>query len=345
MDSAHPTGAEKDPKTGTVAVAELGSLASGQSVAEALSSNGIPAAVEPLPSVRGETRALVVVAFEHHRDADRILRELSIDPIPRFDVGAAVQRDAPIALVPLEDEEEEPLLEPAHPDPGPLFGRISLVLLAIAFGIVADRAAEAWLGVRGPIQLFGASLAAQSEPWRFITAGFMHFGLGHALSNAVFALIFGVVLFGTHRPGAVALSWLLASAFGIWAEASVSAPLAWIAGASAGNYGLVGLWAKGQLDRAKVVPMPMRERVRTLGILLVLLPGALTPVTQAGAKVAVLAHAAGFSLGFLSGYLFRRRVREEDEAKIDRRARVGGIIAGLLVAFAFIAAVWSQSKG
>jgi len=340
VDSARPTGAETGLETGTVAVAELGSLASGHSVAAALASSGIPASVEALPGAR----ALVVVPFQHHREADDILRELAVAPIPRFDVGSPARSPA-LALVQggLEDvvEDDEPLVEPPHPDPGPLAWRITMVLLAIGFGVLVQRAAELGLGARAPIDLFAASLHS-GEAWRFVTAGFIHFGVGHALSNAIFGTVIAVVLFGTHRPGAVALTWLLASALGILAETTATSSLALVAGASAGNYGLVGLWAKGQLDRARIVPMPVRERLRTLGILAVLAPGALTPVTQAGARVAVLAHAAGFVVGFLCGYFFLRRVKEEGFWRIERRAKLGGVLSAAVVLFAFSAALWSH---
>lgn len=92
-----------------------------------------------------------------------------------------------------------------------------MVLLAIGFGVLVQRAAELGLGARAPIDLFAASLHS-GEAWRFVTAGFIHFGVGHALSNAIFGTVIAVVLFGTHRPGAVALTWLLASALGILAD-------------------------------------------------------------------------------------------------------------------------------
>jgi membrane associated rhomboid family serine protease len=131
-----------------------------------------------------------------------------------------------------------------------------------------------------------------------------------------------VVLFGTHGFGATMLVWLLSSMAGIGGELWASSSVTFVLGASAGNYGLIGLWAKGQLDRSMVSALPKRERIKTLGVLLLLVPGALTPVSAFGARTAVFAHVAGFLAGFLLGHVFARRVRFEDLEEIGARSRV-----------------------
>ena len=72
-----------------------------------------------------------------------------------------------------------------------------------------------------------------------------------------------------------------------------------------------------------------------------LAPGALTPVTQSGARVAVLAHAMGFLAGAMMGIVFERRVVPRELAALDRRARWGQWLSLAAVALAFAAGLAS----
>lgn len=111
-----------------------------------------------------------------------------------------------------------------------------------------------------------------------------------------------------------------------------------VLGASAGNYGLVGLWAKGQLERSHRAMLPRWDRLRTVGVILLLVPGALTPVTSNGSRVAVLAHAVGFVAGFLGGYVFHRRLGPVEDPSIGRRARWAAILAFAFTVSSFFVA-------
>jgi membrane associated rhomboid family serine protease len=135
--------------------------------------------------------------------------------------------------------------------------------------------------------------------------------------------------------------WLLSSVVGLATEASLATTAAMIVGASAGNYGLVGLWANGQLDRARHSLLPRRAVFQTIGLLLLLVPGALTPMTSTGTRVAVIAHAAGFGAGFLLGFLFKRRLLPEKFESIARRSRLALIIAASVMVAALTPAVLS----
>ncbi len=230
-----------------------------------------------------------------------------------------------VVEAPVPDE----IMEPAMPEQGPTAPRLGFALAAIAFGLILQRGLEGQLGIRGAVQAFGASAAVLQEPWRLVTAGFMHGSLSHMLSNAGFGLLIGVVLFGTHRIGATCLVWLLASFAGIGAELLMS-PNVVVIGASAGNYGLVGLLAFGQLQRSSTMLLPRRERIRTVGLMLLLVPGAFTPFSATGTKIAVIAHGVGFLVGLLSGVFFKRRLNPEGFASIDWRSKVAGGIAGLV---------------
>ena len=138
-------------------------------------------------------------------------------------------------------------------------------------------------------------------------------------------------------------TWLVASMLGLLAQLSTPDTIL-VAGASAGNYGLVGLWAKGQLERSALSLLPRRERLRTLGVLILLVPGALTPVSSTGSNVAVLAHVVGFVCGFLMGAIFHRRLGQAPNPELEQRARYGLFISSAIVALGFLTAlpaVWS----
>lgn len=229
-----------------------------------------------------------------------------------------------------DDEDDLDALDVVLPEPSSLNTRLSIAIAAIAIGAGTQRILEAlWRDdVRGAFAARWDRLFV--EPWRLVTAGFVHGGPSHYISNALFGVMIGVVLFGTHRVGATAFVWVFSSAVGLFAESLLS-PAAWIVGASAGNYGLVGLWAHGQLERSRVSTLPRRERLRTVGVLLLLVPGALTPFSSTGTKIAIMAHAAGFVAGFLAGYPFSRRLRPEDFSRIDIRSRVAGVLAFAIV--------------
>jgi len=78
--------------------------------------------------------------------------------------------------------------------------------------------------------------------------------------------------------------------------------------------------------------LPRRERIRTVGLMLLLVPGAFTPFSATGTKIAVIAHGVGFLVGLLSGVFFKRRLNPEGFASIDWRSKIAGAIAGLVTA-------------
>lgn len=228
------------------------------------------------------------------------------------------------------DEDEGPI-DLELPEPRPLAGRILIAMIAIAFGVALQRTFELFLGSERAFAQFGANEHSLSEVWRLVTAGFLHTSPEHLFANGVLGLLLGVVLFGTHEVGATVLVWLLASIAGMVAETSLAAAPLIVAGASAGNYGLVGLWANGQMARARRSLLPRWQFLRTLGLLVLLVPGALTPVTRQNGRVAVAAHVAGFLFGFMLGFVFHRRLGPEDGPRIERRSRYALMVAAIIV--------------
>lgn len=207
--------------------------------------------------------------------------------------------------------------------PPPLAGRLTAVIAVIAAVIALQLLLVAWVGA----PRLRAEWAAQSplipHLWRLVTASFVHSGATHLLGNALFGAVIASALIGSHGAGASWLVWTLGSAVGISAELVLS-PESQIVGASAGNYALLGLWVFGQLERAQHLTLSRRELLRTGGVVLLLLPGAITPITASGARVAVVAHLVGALAGFLAGRLLPRRVDTPDARSValDRRCAV-----------------------
>lgn len=215
---------------------------------------------------------------------------------------------------------------------------VALALLAVATGLLLQVGVDAWLGRRAAIELFGAQADAWPELHRWVTAGFIHGSGAHATGNALFGLLIGWAAFQTHGVGAAAFVWLASSVVGMVAQTSLH-PEAMVIGASAGNYGLVGLWARGQWERASRRALPRREVLRTVGVLALLIPGAFTPFTSDGRPIAVAAHALGFCGGALAGLVFPRRLAPEATAATDRRSDAAGWMAVGVAALSFALAL------
>ncbi len=240
-------------------------------------------------------------------------------------------------------EEDDALEEPREAPSGPLTPRLLTALLAIGSGITLQVVLERALGRSAVIHLLSASPDRPDEWWRLVTAGFLHSGFAHLAMNGLFALILGVVLFGTHGFGAVLATWVTSSAAGLLAEQSLS-PATHILGASAGIYGLIGLWWGGQSERAKRAVLPRRERWRAAGIIVLLIPGALTPFTSTGSGVAVLAHLFGFLVGRALAWVFHRRFHDENLERTRIVSHVGFAFGALLIVGAWLAAIPSLTQ-
>jgi len=331
-----------------VVICEAADRESAAAAAAHLESAGIPALVQSdvggLPNIPSAVLVgdgfWVAVPSLMTKDAARALATINVPVVGRR--GGALPADLPrdpTEPIGALSEDAEALAPAPLPDSGPVMPRVALALAAIAFGALGQQILEALLGREVALSTLGATSAHADQWWRLVTAGFAHFSFAHHFSNAVFGLTLGVVLFGTHRVGAVMAAWLVSSMVGVTAEMALSTAGALIAGASAGNYGLVGLWVRGQMQRAGHSVLPRRERLRTLGVIVLLAPGALTPVTASGSRVAVIAHAAGFIAGLLIGGTFERRLRADSLGKIDVWAKLGGVLAAavVIIAFAFAA--------
>lgn len=161
-----------------------------------------------------------------------------------------------------------------------------------------------------PLLTHGAGRGALSlgaEPWRLLTAGFLHGGLLHLTLNMVVLWDLGSVaerLFGRLAFAAV---YLLALVGGSLASAAW-APQAWSVGASGAVFGVAGALIGFVVVQRGVIPRAVFERLgRTLALFVVanlvlgVLLGLAFPIDNA-------AHVGGLVTGGLAGVLLARRL-------------------------------------
>ncbi|MEO1337485.1 MAG: rhomboid family intramembrane serine protease, partial [Myxococcota bacterium] len=215
--------------------------------------------------------------------------------------------------------------------------RFTIALAGCAVGALLQASFLVQAGEAGLRRLLALSYDGIAFHGNVVTAGFIHGSTLHFLGNLGFGLLLGYVLVGTHGLGAASAVWLVASMAGIAAEAVLS-PGAIVLGASAGLYGLIGLWLRGELQRARRAALPRRAIFRALGVIVLLAPGALTPVTSSGGRVAVLAHLVGFAVGLFAGSAFPRWFDESDFEQGARKNRLAFGFASLITAAGLLAA-------
>ena len=327
-----------------VPLLEASDSSDAQAVVELLESHAILAVLDSevglaRAAVQQPSPTRVFVPSAMLDSAKAVLEERSVRGTWALPSQVSLQREEGGLPPGLEgDEDETGPIELEPPVAGAVGLRVLVALTFVAIGVGAQRLCELFLGAVGTVRHFGARVPLTETLWQPVTAGFMHGSFTHMFGNAVFGVLMAVVLFGTHRIGATAFVWLVASMVGIVSEAAFT-PGVIVIGASAGNYGLVGLWTAGQWERARASLLTRRETIRTLGVLLLLVPGALTPISSTGSRVAVLAHVAGYGVGLVLGGVFRRRLHPEGFRRITRRSRRAGAAAVGVAVSAWMAAL------
>jgi len=146
--------------------------------------------------------------------------------------------------------------------------------------------------------LGGASL---EQPWRLVTSLFLHSGPAHALWNGVSTLVFAVPLLGSLGLARTGLVYFVSGVGGGLAALQFAAPGTLIVGSSGAVAGLFGAWVVLTLRRARRASLGRRERIRALGIALLVLPALVRPVTAAGEPISVSSHIGGLVTGMLIG--------------------------------------------
>lgn len=208
--------------------------------------------------------------------------------------------------------------------------RLGAALALACAGVFAVQLASPELAYAG---VFSALLVRLGEPWRIVTANFLHASPAHLLLNALGLAALGLLaersLGGRGAGAAVALAGVGAMA------ASYAAGYEHALGASGLVYGLAGalLWLELRAPEALPVAwrLPRRLFVGLLALetlLLVALPG-----------IAHAAHAGGFLGGAVAAALAGPRLRAERRPR-RALALANGLALGLAV---LAAAAWLRS--
>jgi membrane associated rhomboid family serine protease len=220
-------------------------------------------------------------------------------------LAAIPPEDGPVPV--REEVEEESTSEQPAPAPRARFPVRDVLVVAVAvlfhLGLVAVAAA---LGPPPQRLLWSGGLIAGmtfEEPWRLLTATFLHVDALHVLWNGASMLVFAVPLLhflGYLRTGAI---YLAAGVGGGLAAVTFSPAGTIIVGSSGAVAGLFGAWVVIALRLGRRREQDWRSRIRTVGIALLVLPSLLSPVTSTGRPVSVSGHVGGMLTGMLIGAL------------------------------------------
>jgi len=144
-----------------------------------------------------------------------------------------------------------------------------------------------------------SSLILHGEPWRALTALFLHAGLPHILANLTFGLFFGYLVAIGHGGGLGLAATLLAGSLGNGLNAWLQGPGHLSIGYSTAVFGALGVLAGSEWKRRWL----LREgRLRRLApVLLALTVLAMYGIPQEVQNVDVGAHAMGFVAGLCVG--------------------------------------------
>jgi membrane associated rhomboid family serine protease len=210
------------------------------------------------------------------------------------------------------------------PLPGGALGLVGFFVLVGGAHLVASTGA---FGIDW--RELGASRSAAvlgGEPWRVVTALFLHSGPVHVLSNLVFGALFGYSLSYAHGGGLAWLAILVAGALGNLTNAWIQGPEFASIGASTAIFGAVGLLGGSEWRRRKLL---RQRRLRVAApVVMALLLLAFHGVPQEIRNVDVLAHVTGCLWGLVLGatlpFLVSRGLG-------SRRGQIGSAILALLV--------------
>jgi len=170
------------------------------------------------------------------------------------------------------------------------------------------------------------------EPWRAVTALFLHTGPVHVLSNMIFGALFGFSVAYTLGGGLGWFAILLAGVLGNLTNALVVDPSHVSVGASTAVFGAVGLLGGTEWRRRHL--LRQRRLRRAAPIVMVLLLLAFHGIPEVPGRVDVGAHVMGLVWGIVLGALAPNLLAH------GWGERRGQVLAAIL-ALALVALAWT----
>ncbi|WP_238536508.1 rhomboid family protein [Stigmatella aurantiaca] len=201
---------------------------------------------------------------------------------------------------------------------------VTLGLVLVQFSVYAWTSSQGLLDVDAMVR-FGAKvgplMTEAGEPWRLVTANFLHRDGAHVGLNMLVLLAVGWVLEGTWRR------WDYAAVLVASGLSTMTASLLWAeevsVGASGMAYGCVGgLIVLGRRHRA--VLSPLARRMAGEGVLPTVLVFLWMGWTSAGVDNA--GHLGGFVAGLWAGVFLVPRTLTPDEPRSVGLLRAGGVV-------------------
>ncbi|HVK70060.1 MAG TPA: rhomboid family intramembrane serine protease [Polyangium sp.] len=184
---------------------------------------------------------------------------------------------------------------------------------------------------------FGAVhvLLVFAEPWRLVSAMFVHFGALHLLGNLFVLSWLGRIAEPAVGPARFLLTYVVAGVFGFVASMAYTilfdpAGGALTAGASGAVFGIMGL-VLGMLYRQR---NPQWKRFALQAVLLNVVFGFAINQANVGVLINNIAHLGGLAVGILLGVIFAQPVRVSNRSgKSDLGMNVAAVL-GLLTCVA-----------
>ena len=170
----------------------------------------------------------------------------------------------------------------------------------------------------------------RQQPWRLITAGFLHGGIVHILMNSWVLFDLGAEVeqfFGTSR---MIVFYFISTITGFWASSYFGHVSV---GSSAGIYGLIGaMLAFGVTEKTALGSMvkSLYSRWLIYGLVLSFIPG-----------IDLMAHLGGFAGGFAVAFVARTPVARL--AWKEPLLKIGAGISVFLTAASFALMLWAMS--
>lgn len=184
----------------------------------------------------------------------------------------------------------------------------SALVSALCVALIALVSMLAWNQVAGFDRLLpasGESIFAHREFWRAWTAIFVHGDGGHLLSNSLFLLIFGALLYGSFGSWVYPTAAIFFGGLVNLATVAMMEPQVRLIGASGVVYWMGGAWLALYLGIHRTRPFGPRL-LRATGVAAALF----LPTEAFNPSVSYPAHAFGFLFGILFGGFFFALKRE-----------------------------------